>query len=190
MVPSRRTASGPNRLRMAASAGVPGRHHLARQHVGVDHRHAGLAQASGDVALPGRNAAGQRNLPDHIAAFRASSQFRGRHGVAQHHRDRQRADAARHRRQRAGDRFHVRMDIADEDAALLRELPRACGCPPGKSARPRPASVSVLMPTSITVAPGLTNSRVTNAGPADRRDQNIRRPRHRRQVRPCASGRP
>ena len=45
-----------------------------------------------------------------------------------------------------------------------RRTPRACGCPPEKSARRSAFDVSVLMPTSMTVAPGLTNSRVTNAG--------------------------
>ena len=57
---------------MAASAGVPGattsRDSTSASTIG----HARLAQAAGDVALAGRNAARERNLPDHIAAFQAA----------------------------------------------------------------------------------------------------------------------
>ena len=84
--------------------------------------------------------------------------------VLQQHRDRQRADAAGHRRQRAG-------DVArPPDARRRPRASRAARTPsrrfePGGNSRSTIArSVTCVVPTSITVAPGLTNSGVTNAG--------------------------
>ena len=69
--------------------------------------------------------------------------------VSQHHRDRQRTDAARHRRNRAGDRFDLGMHIANQDRCPCRRTPRACGCPRRKIRSTSACVVSVLMPTSI-----------------------------------------
>ena len=53
------------------------------------------------------------------AAFEPSARRRER--VLQQHRDRQRTDAAGHRRQRAGDLRDVRMHVADDERAALLE---------------------------------------------------------------------
>ena len=135
--------SRPNRSR-PRRARRSGRDRLAREHVGIDDGHTGARATGGAHALAGRDAAGQRNLRGHIAAdFGRCADDRCRRrgeGVSQHHRDRQRPDAARHRRQRAGHLGDLGMHVADEDAALLRECRAACGCPRAKKRSTSPRS--------------------------------------------------
>ena len=87
------------------------------------------------------------------------------HRVGEQARDRHRPDAARHRRDRA------------RDLAPLRRRRRRRRC-----ASCRPSRVTRLMPTSITVAPGLIQSRRTISGAADRGEQDVGAPADRRQV--------
>ena len=77
--------------------------------------------------------------------------FRRQNRVGHQHGDGHPADAARHRRDRAGDRGGLRIgDVADETrwACLIRHA----------------AAATRLMPTSITIAPGLTQSPRTISG--------------------------
>ena len=92
---------------------------------------------------------------------------RGQQRVAQQAGDRHRPDAAGDRRDRAGDLA----DLVEVDVA--------------RAARP---SVR-LMPTSITIAPGLTQSPRDQSGAADGRDQDVGAAADRGAGRACASGR-
>ena len=89
-------------------------------------------------------------LPDRRALRRGER-------VLQQHRDRQRPDAAGHRRQRAGDLRDRR------DARRRRRSSRVARTssrrfePAPKSRSTTARSVTGVVPTSITVAPGLTN---------------------------------
>ena len=96
------------------------------------------------------------------AARRAPT--RGAQRVHHQHRDRQRPDAAGHRRQRAGHLGDLGMHVADEHRRPSRGTRRAAGAPRETGAARRPASVTRFMPTSITVAPGFTKSFVTSPG--------------------------
>ena len=78
--------------------------------------------------------------------------------VLHQHRDRQRADAAGNRRERTGHLRHLRMHVTDENGALrLEQLRRRW--PAGNRLAATAASVTRLIATSMTTAPGLTNSR-------------------------------
>ena len=88
----------------------------------------------------------------------------GAQGILKQHRDRQRTDAAGHGRQRARDLGDRRMHVADRDRAAAIEVVQPLRARAERSARRRRALDSRLIPTSTTVAPGLTKSGVTNAG--------------------------
>ncbi len=81
MVPSRRATSGPKRLRIARSPGVPGattsRASRSASTIGTPASRKRL----GDVALAGGDAARERNLPDHIADFPVALMLRRRHRI-------------------------------------------------------------------------------------------------------------
>ena len=74
------------------------------------------------------------------------------------------------------------------DRALRRTL-AAADARPGTALAASAGSVDALMPTSITVAPGLTKSRRHEARPADGRHQDVRLAGTVGQIRASASGR-
>ena len=194
----RRQDGWPKRATTAASPGVPGAT-TSRASTSASTTGTPASRiAAGNVTLAGRNPPGQRNffhsrsecrawMPRSV--LRASGvrpariAFCRRDRVAQDHRDRQRADAARDRRQRAGHLVDFGMHVADEDAALFCEGPPLARCFEERNVARPPPRVNTLMPTSITVAPGLTKSRVTK--PAGRRLRPEYPP-----TPPCAAGRP
>ena len=110
----RRTVRRPR-----ASAGRPGADRIAREPIRVDRRHAEGREPRQAIRLPGRNPAGQRDAQH---GSRRPARLRGDDRVLEQHRDRQRADAARHRRQRAGDFRDGRMHVADDDRAAAIEV--------------------------------------------------------------------
>ena len=110
------------------------------------------------VALARRDAAGQRDA-DHGA-----SRFGRGHRVLQQQRDRERTDTAGHRRQGAGDLGDRRVHVADDERAASLEVGAARRVRRETATRPSARSVTRLMPTSTTVAPGLTQ-----LGPHERR---------------------
>ena len=113
--------------------------------VGVEAGDAVPQQTIEDVALPGRDAAGQTHLQHrhwglgiadcgltirgaervipitNQSAFcnlpLCHTQFSSADGVLQQHRDGQRTDSARHGRQRSGDLGYLRMDVTDDQGA-------------------------------------------------------------------------
>lgn len=65
--PSEATTDAPKAATTAASPGVPGSDDLACQLVGVDDERPALPEQLGDAALPGTDAAGQRNHPHDLS---------------------------------------------------------------------------------------------------------------------------
>ena len=125
--PSASSTSVPNRFTTAASPAVSGRNRVARQRVGVDGGNAKLLRT-----VRGRGSCRSRSRPSDAIRLALSSTtgwparaVAARKRVRHQHRDRQRTDAARNRRQRAGNLPDVRMHVADEDAPFRPEHLRA-----------------------------------------------------------------
>src|SRR5579885_1791979 len=147
---------------------------VMRQAVRVDHAEAQFAKDGGDSTLAARDAPGKA-YAEHAQLmggcgglrgerFAASAaKTRGLHRIAHQHGDRHRTNAAGNRCEGAGDLDGVGMDVADEDGSLARNFSRRAG----KSRRRCPASrgsVTLLVPTSTTVAPGRIQSAATKPG--------------------------
>ena len=96
------------------------------------------------------------------------------HGVLHEQGDGQRADAAGHRREGAGDRLATdgACTSPDERVALLLEVRQALRLQ--QVARLAAGSSTRFMPTSTTTAPGFTCSPRTKPGAADGRHQHVR----------------
>ena len=100
------------------------------------------------------------------------SRLRGGDGVLQQHRDRQRPDAAGHRRQRAGDLRHAPVHVADDDRAAAVEV-ASRGDPASKR---RAATTRVGDRADADVndrRAGLHELRRDEPRPPDRRDENV-----------------
>ena len=130
---------------------VPGATTSRRQHVCIDCGNRTRLRARRSTrALAGGDAAGQRERGPSGPRLGAAVD-----GVLEQQRDGQRSDAARHGRQRAGDPATAGCTSPTTTAPRLAKSARRVD-PSGKSAATSAASVTRLMPTSITVAPGFT----------------------------------
>ena len=143
-------AGAEPRRRRPRSPGDARRDRLARQHVGVDRRRAERGESlrgSSDfpVAIPPVSATRSthrlRRLRLRAFVARLRRGLGGGERVLQQHRDRQRSDAAGHRRQRAG-------DLGDATGARRRRRPsrawrtsRAAASRRRRSSRPAPRSL-------------------------------------------------
>ena len=186
----RRVATAaPNRCGDGGQSRRAGRDRQASETIGIDGRNAERGEPREAVRLSRRDAAGQRDLQHRrTSAARARAPSRG-DGVLEQHRDRQRADAAGHRRERAAP------PRRRPDARRRRPpIPAARNRRPAATSRRGAAAATArsatrFMPTSITVAPGLTNAGVTKPGPADRRHQDVGFGRDRGESMRSSSGR-
>ena len=121
----------PKRSAMAAVASVPGAVTPCASSSASRHGTPRRAKLLEDVALAGRDAAGQCDLSIMWLTLREPSRrgcarsryLRRANRVLQQHRDRQRADAAGHRRQRAGDLLDVGMHVAEHQRARAARTP-------------------------------------------------------------------
>ena len=165
----------PKRSTTARRPGEPGVTAVARQHVGIDDRHAERGEPRETVATsPSQSRRSARRATFRLLSVFGAARRRslrvdcGSFGrgerVLQQHRDGQRPDAAGHRRERAGDLRGRRVHVADDRPSRASRTPPASASPRRRSARSSARSLTGVVPTSMTVAPGLTKSRVTNAG--------------------------
>ena len=146
--------------------------HAVRELVGVETRHAaaaGSARARSSCRWRCRRSVRLSALRQPVGGASRSShadrrRSAARQRVLEQHRDRQRSDAARHRRQRAGDLPRPPDGRRRRTSAPRRSNASRRFEPAGTAARPIARSLDRVVPTSTTVAPGLTKSGVTNAG--------------------------
>ena len=98
------------------------------------------------------------------ALFHSGDSVAASVGVLQQHRDGQRPDAARDRRDARGDRGdRVEVHVADERPPAARASARM-RCEARRFAGARTSEASRFMPTSTTTAPGRTKSAATKPG--------------------------
>ena len=114
---------------------------------------------------------------------RREPRLRSGNSVLEQHRDRQRADPAGHRRQRAGDLRDRRVHVADDDRAAAVEV-----CEPRRSRLEQPRapsrrSVTGRDPDVDDRGARLDECRRDEPRPADRRDENVGRRRDRGEIR-------
>ena len=135
---------------------------VARQRVGVDRRDAKLVELRANVALAGGDPV--RSEPTRAVTVSATNGWptprrRSAQGISHQHRDRERANAAWNGRQSPGHIGDVRMNVADKHRPFRTKDARAAGGLRGNSDCATAGSVTLFIPTSTTVAPGLTKSR-------------------------------
>ena len=159
-----RTAGAEARRRRRASPRVPGATaSRARRSASIDRRRRARRTARGSTTCRSRcRRSARRGAWSHGDG---AAWPRRLDGVLEEHRDRQRTDAAGHRRQRAGHLGDAGMHVADDDRCRGARSRRGAASPASKRSRATARRRSTrLMPTSITVAPGLTNRGVTKPG--------------------------
>jgi len=158
--PGAMTAS-PKRARNFLGGRRPGAQGLVHEGVGVDDRRSARRQFGHHHALAGADAAGHRDA-QHVHS--APEPGLGRpHGIGEQHRNRQRTHAPRNRGDGARDACDGRVDVADHGSCRASRRPPASETPGKPQADLRFVSDRIDA-TSMTTAPGFTNSGVTNAG--------------------------